>query len=438
MKLENRLQARLELKLKPMPLLVMEAKLMEIPLFELEEAIIKEVESNPMLEFPDQDSKDRSISSLFKESKYLHYEPEISGHPMSKYEDEETSAEELVEAPPISVWDRLSAQIDVEFSDAVEKKIANAILDNLDGKGFLTKSEESLAEKFGLKLELVRKVRSIFVNFDPFGAGSLSLKEFLLLQLLSRSLITRDEMGEYLNEVDEEKLKRILSKYRINYLLYPFSLYEEERSTYIVPEVIFKIIEGSIVVELYESSYINLSINKNYEMLLKSSEVDHKVKNFLKQKYNNALRFREFIIKRRLYLRKIAEYIALKDAPFIMGEVNYTKPESQRRAAEHMGIPVWTFNRILKEKYVDTPRGIFSLRFFFKKGIKTASEPISRNKLDEMIKELIEEEDKRYPVSDQEIAAILNQRGISIKRRTVALARQKLGIPASFKRKIKA
>lgn len=434
MRLEQRLQEKLELNLRPLPILVLEARILELPLLELEKAIIKEVETNPILKVPESD--EYSINTMLNKSKYLSYEPELNAHPMGKYEDDTPSAEELLEAPPISVWDRLESQVSVQFSDGLEQKIARAILDNLDERGFLSVNEEELSKKVGTTLRDVKRIRRCFMELDPLGSGSLSISEFLLFQLLSRGLITEKEFGEFLEHLDERKIKEITGNMDISLLPYPFSLYEDTSSNYyIVPEVIFKVVEDRIVVEIYESIFTSLQINPTYEEMLRSEKTSREVKRFLAEKYRNAQKFREALLKRKEYIRRIADFIAEKQGEFLLGYVSYPSPVSQRAASSELGIPPSTLNRILKEKYADTPRGIFPLRFFFKRGVRGANFALSQEELAEIIREIIDSEDKRYPLSDEEIAAILNQRGIRIKRRTVAAKRSELGIPSSRERR---
>ncbi len=433
MKLEHKLQEKLELKLKPVPLLVLEARILELPALELEEAIINEVEANPILDIPE--GIDASINTILKKSEYLSYEPELNAHPMGGYEDDTPSPEELLEAPPISVWDRLEVQVSAEFTGEKEREIAMMILDNLDGKGFLSITEEEIARKTGAAVEEVHRIRRCFMELDPKGTGSLSIAEYLLFQLYSRNLINEEEFEEFSRHLDEEKIRQITKNLKISLLPYPFSLYERDTSEYIVPEITFRIVDGKIQVEIYESPFTSLQINQRYEQMLKSKKTPREIKRFLAEKYRNAQKFREAILRRKEYLRRIAEFIAEKQEKFLLGKSIYPVPVSQKEAARALSIPPSTLNRILKEKYADTPRGIYALRFFFKRGVRGAHFSLSQDELGDIIREIIESEDKRHPLSDEEIAAILNQRGIKIKRRTVAAKRKELGIPSSRERK---
>ena len=435
MKLEHRLQKRLELRVQPIPLLILEAKILELPALELEEAVINEVEANPMLDLPD--SLEKSIDRMLKKAQDFPYEPELNAHPMGGYEEDTPSFEEVLESPPVSVWDRLEVQASAEFTDEKDRKIAMAILDNLDGKGFLSISEEELAEKTKEELEYVRKIRRCFMEFDPKGSGSLSITEFLLFQLLSRKLISEEEFEDFSKKLDEDKIREITHNLKISLLPYPFSLYEQSSTSYIIPEIIFRIVNQKIQVELYESPFTSLSINPVYEEMLKSDKTPKDIKRFLAKKYKSAQKFREALIKRKEYIRRIAEFIAQKQEEFLLGKAAFPVPVSQKDAALELDIPPSTLNRILKEKYADTPRGVFALRFFFKHGVRGTNFTLSQDELLDIIKEIIDSEDKAYPLSDEEITAILNQRGIKIKRRTVTQKRKKLGIPSSRERKIK-
>ncbi|HDL60424.1 MAG TPA: hypothetical protein ENH14_03095 [candidate division WOR-3 bacterium] len=413
---------RLELKqtLKPLPLLIVEAKLLELPLLELQDKIREEALQNPFIEFQDESLMIQEIINLDQIIDRGDY-----SHPLVD-EDEERDRIDERWVQKDSIWPRLEIQLEMEFPQKKLRLIAYSILNRLDEKGFLSCSVEEIAQEVNTSPEIVEKVREKIMRFDPLGVGALNVKEYTILQLHDRGFKNVKDPGVFIKEHPE--VKKFL-------LPYPLYKYEDTKSPYVYPEVIIKIEGNELRVEVDENPILNFRVNKKYLELLQSPDLDKQTRKFLKEKYQKVLEFQRMLLKRRENIRKVAEFIAESQKDFLLGKNNFLVPITQKEAASQLNIPISTFNRIVKNKYADTPRGIFELRFFFKKAVGRFNSRVSEDELLLLIKEIVENENPQKPYSDEDIAIILKQKGINISRRSVRDKRAQLGIPPSSKRR---
>ncbi len=450
---ENRVSTRLVPHLSTLIV----ARLSAVPILELQHLVIQEVEENPCLEIESWDPPQIDIiEETTKET------PEITPDEnellptwprgiISNNEDDDTLEPE---APPIGFWDRVEAQVEVNFArDKRRYRIARTIIDSLDERGRLSLPVEIIARRLGVEVDEVEKVRQFILReFDPPGIAAVNLRETLLVQLEQRNLTDSllykaisehwDEakrgLREYISRIspnDEEKeenLKLLESLY-----LFPSTVYEHESIAYIYPEVIFKERDGRIVVELVRGMYPMLAINSYYASLLDDPNVDKKTKRFIKEKLDRARIYIEALASRRRNIAMIAEFIALNQEDFLLGRSKYLKPITQLEAAERLGMSESTLSRIVRGKYAETPVGIFELKFFFSRGVMKNGRVVSKDRMIDRMLQIIESEDKANPLSDEKIASILRKEGYKISRRTVVKYRQQLGIPSSKARKNK-
>jgi len=413
---------RLELKqtLKPLPLLIVEAKLLELPLLELQDKIREEALQNPFIEFQDENLMMQEIINLDQIIDRGDY-----SHPLID-EDEERDRIDERWIQKDSIWPRLEIQLEMEFPQKKLKQIAYSILNHLDDRGFLSCSVEKIAHEVNTSPEIVEKVRKKIMRFDPIGVGALNVKEYTTLQLHDKGFKNVKDPEVFIKEHPE--VKKFL-------LPYPLYKYEDKKSPYVYPEVIIRIEGNELRVEVDENPILNFRVNKKYLALLQSPDLDKQTRKFLKEKYQKVLEFQRMLLKRRENIRKVAEFIAESQKDFLLGKNNFLVPITQKEAALQLYIPISTFNRIVKNKYADTPRGIFELRFFFKKAVGRFNSGVSEDELLLLIKEIVENENPKKPYSDEDIATILKQKGINISRRSVRDKRAQLGIPPSSRRR---
>ncbi|RKZ01793.1 MAG: RNA polymerase sigma-54 factor [Candidatus Hydrothermota bacterium] len=450
--------------IQPTMLQVLSAKLTSMTVLELKQHIVHEIEENVFLdvksweyaEIEIKNIQSKEDESVIPEDKALDLLPFF---PPSGYEDDEDETEP--EAPPTGFWDRLEIQLFSNFKKGtLEFRIAQKIIDSLDGSGTLSgTSVESIAESLGVQVQKVEQIRRfILYKFDPVGIAAKDLRELYLAQLEHRNLkdtllyrVLKDE--RLWSRVKRLGLRRVLMEaarsereveenLKISTSLYsnPARIYESH-ADYINPEVIFKEVEGNIIVELARGIYPHIYLNQRYLQLLHNPEVSQDVKSFLKKQLVRAQVFLQAMEQRRKNILKVAEFIAHKQKDFLLGKTKYLEPITQKDAAEMLDMTVSTFNRVVNGKYADTPVGVFELKFFFSRGISLSdgSKKVTVSEIKSYIREIIENEEPASPLTDSQIAEILrDEYGIDIARRTVAKYRIELGIPrANIRRRQK-
>ncbi len=428
-------------------------KLIQTPLLELNQMIIEELEQNPLL-VEDVNVLERMRNKI-EEKKTTPSFHELSGDvkmPISPDEDEEQEIDARFITEGINFWQRVEAQINISFPESTtEGKIARAIFDRLDGNGMLAEPVELIANELGVPVEKVEEVRREILYLDPPGIGAREVREVYLAQLDSLGCgdsILYQIVNNYWDQLRSKRVHKLIDelpeeeKVRAREILkqlyrYPADKYDKTRPNYVYPEVIIKIVEGKLVVELVESGIPRVTLNSKYVRMLEDPEIPAEAKKFIQDRYKRALEFLEGLQKRKSYLLRIAEYIAEHQRDFLMGKTKYLNPITQLQASEDLGIPPSTVSRIVNKKYADTPVGIFELKFFFSRSLKVKStnNDVSSDYLLKRIKELIKNEDRDNPLRDEDIASILQKEGIKISRRSINDKRKMLGIPSARKRK---
>ncbi len=463
MRIRQRLEVgpRLQHRLKPIPIQLLEQELLQIPLVELGARIQAEVERNPCLEIEapaapaqaEMREKQREEESL----RLAEFAGDARLPVGIDSEDEEAEQVPVFTAPPVSFWRRLEIQLNLNFPEGTpEHGIARAILDHLNPEGFLEIPVEDLARKLGEPAERVEQIRQrMFREWDPTGIAARDPRELYLLQLESLGYqdhpayrLIRDHwpllrMGGLpavqpvlgLSDEEAEEIQHLFDS------LYPSprAKYGDTgtEAAYVVPEVFFRVVEGQIVVELEESFVPRVRLSRYYERLLKSPETDPKTRKFLQERIQRALEFLRALDSRRQNIRRVAELIAQTQRDFLLGQRAFLVPMTETEAAEQIGTSVSTISRIVRDRYADTPVGVFELRFFFRRGAG-GSHRVGIDEVKERIRELIAREDPGQPLTDEALAQILRKEfGLRISRRSVTEYRKALGIPKSSRRRRK-
>ncbi len=332
---------------------------------------------------------------------------------------------ERLPAPKKSIEEHLVEQIEVlpRLSHR-EKTLLKSLVGFIDDKGYLEKgSEAQFCKRWGTTREEFEALRRIFMEcVDPVGCGSKSFEEFFALQLMLYGI--EDEFGE--KEV-KEKVQALKEK---GYIIKPYPLWgwAVEDTYFIEPDAFVVKVGRYYQVYLNEKWIPRLTFNDEYRALVKNPELESSVKEFLTERMRKALSLLKAIEQRNRTLRKTVEAIVEFEYDFLEKGPEYLKPLSLKDVAEKVGVHISTVSRVVNSKYVHTPQGTYSLKYFFAdKGFVVKKR----------IRELIEAEDKKKPLSDREIADILKGEGFDIARRTVAKYREELGIPPSSKRRVR-
>jgi RNA polymerase sigma-54 factor len=216
----------------------------------------------------------------------------------------------------------------------------------------------------------------------------------------------------------------------------PGRLYSSAQVQYVIPDVIVENIDGRWEVRLEDTYIPRIHISKHYQDMLREQKDDPKVRAYIKKKIESAKWLIESIEQRQNTLFKIAREIVEYQTPFLEHGIDALRPLKMQFIADRVGVHVSTVSRAIADKYMQTPRGIFALKFFFTGGTTRADgEEKSIVAVKQKVRDIVGKEDKTHPLSDEEIAAKLKEEGLDIARRTVTKYRKQLGIPSSRQRR---
>lgn len=471
MALKQRLDQRQVQKLILAPALQQAIKLLPLTNMELIEIIDTELSQNPMLEVEDETAEKTNEESLQAKSQ----EEKSEENKLEDIEEGEFEAYfqeyfdngfrsfflEHKEAPPLenvvskspSLWDHLNWQANLTFFDQKEKGIARYIIGNINEDGYLTVSEKEVAQETKSSLAKVNKVREKIKKFDPVGVGSLSLKEALLTQMDNLQLedeVTRQIVEKHLSlleKADYGQLAKILNipfsslKYHVEVIKRldpnPGRKYSQEKTFYVIPDIIVSKEGNELKIALNDEGLPRIRINSYYKKLFaRASHESPETYKFLKDKMKKAFWFLRSLDQRNQTIYKVAKYIVEKQKDFLEKGIEFIKPLTLMELAREIGVHESTVGRVVANKYMLTPRGVFPLKYFFHKSlVGDYGQEISSLRIKERIKKLVEHEDKKHPLSDIEIIEILAKENFKIARRTVAKYRMQLNIPPSHVRK---
>lgn len=349
----------------------------------------------------------------------------------------------------------LTAQLPALSLPEHEERIVHYMIACLDEDGYLRVNIEEIAERFAISKQEAEKALQIIQSLEPAGVGARNLQECLYLQL--KRLPYRDEFAEQIIQhhfslfvekawktlakqlgVDIASLQRVWDLIR-TLEPRPGIHYTKERPHFIVPDIIVqRSEEGDWRIFYNEDVHPELIWNRVYEQKISSCQ-DGQVHAFVKDKYRQFLWLAKSLEQRKQTLLNIMHVIVDKQKQCFETGFAALKPLTMREVAEELGIHESTVSRAVKNKYVQTPFGTVELRRFFSSAVSSVymdEDAASSVKVKMFIKQLIEQENKQQPLSDQKLADLLHEQyGVVISRRTVAKYREQLHIPSSAKRK---
>jgi RNA polymerase sigma-54 factor len=494
--LKQSLQQKLLQKLSPQQIQLM--KLLQVPTIMLEQRIKQEIEENPALEegLDDADEFDNETDSDFDDDVFdddgdgTGEEPEHSPDdefdlsdyidddeiPAYKLNAQNTSADDehkdIPFASGVSFQEVLLSQLGLRKLSEREHLIATHIIGNIDEAGYLQRDIHSLIDDLAFNQNIQSNFKEVITllrviqEFDPPGVGARDLQECLLLQikrktprtpaienatlLLEKNFndFTRkhfDKIQKKHNFSDEDLKEAIDEVLKLN----PKpgnSLHDSGKvAQYIVPDFILTNYEGELELSLNARNAPDLRINRTYSEMLEAmaeskGKADKRQKEammFVKQKLDSAKWFIDAIRQRQNTLLVTMEAImAYQKEFFLTGDETRLRPMILKDIAEMVNLDISTISRVANSKYVQTPFGTFLLKYFFSESLQTDSgEEVSTREVKKILQDCIDNEEKLKPLTDEELAAILKEKGYNIARRTVAKYREQLDIPVARLRK---
>jgi len=457
------------------PQLILSLKLLQVPLITLQERIDQELLENPMLEQeeleqvsseerPDQPEDRKAdervvegedfakLDNLADDFRDYFYQASSRAAPAEK--DEKLEALANTAGRGTTLQDHLAEQVrflelDEDLRDAVEY-----LAHNLDRDGYLRDSIEELAAGFSRADEgLMERALRTLQSLDPPGVGARDLKECLLLQLDGMQTDTQlvERMIQcHLEDIQKNRLPKIaretertIEEVKEAQLCIqtldpsPGSAFDTETVGYVLPDLVVEYVDGRYEVSLNDRYTPRLRVNHDiYHSVRKSGGTSGKEREYIKERYNSANWFVNAIKQRRNTLLKVAREIVRAQHDFFEHGLGSLKPLKMQEVADATDMHVTTVSRAAKGKYMQTPRGIFPLKYFFSGGVRTGQgESESYNAIKQRIVEIVDKEDKSKPLSDDDIVKELERQGVDLARRTVTKYRKALNIPSSRQRK---
>ncbi|MEE8269146.1 MAG: RNA polymerase factor sigma-54, partial [Nitrospinaceae bacterium] len=373
-----------------------------------------------------------------------------------------SSADNYTERPSIeatykkeaTLADHLMWQLNLSVNEDLDKFIGSIIIGNIQNDGYCIAELGEIAEISQSSEENVLRVLKIIQTFEPNGVGARTLKECLLTQakvLLERLPLVETLIENYLERLNERYYQKIASELKITveeiiaavntiktFDPKPGLQFSSEGIDYVIPDLVVVKTNTGYDVVLNDDGLPNIKISPYYHHLLKNTS-EPKTKEYLKKKHQAAEFLIKSIDKRRETIYKVGKSIIKLQVEFLDHGLSHLKPMVLKDVARDIEMHESTVSRITTNKYIDTPQGIFELKFFFHSGIKSfiGNNDMSSIRVKNMIQEIIKSEDPMNPLTDDEMVEALVKRNAKIARRTVTKYRKELSIlPASKRKKI--
>lgn len=370
-------------------------------------------------------------------------------------EDPDKPSFEQFLSSPVTLTEYLRSQLSMQALAPAIRDATDAILGNLDDTGYMSCTLEEIVQDEGLPLDVVEQALAVVQKLDPAGIGARSLQECLLLQLESRGAkdgvawaIVRDHL-KLVESKSEKELARLLNRplEHIQIALdvirrldpKPGLKYSGAGARQVEPDVYITKDGEDYLITLSDEDLPQLRINGSYRRLLdKENQSDKETKNYIKERFASALQLIRNIEQRKQTILKTCQAIVGRQREFLEHGLDYLRPMMIKDLAEEIGVHASTVSRAVAGKYAHTPQGVFELRYFFSEAVQGPSgSDIPLQTLKRMVKRMIDEEDSSRPLTDDQLATLLQQQGIQVTRRTVAKYREDMKIPSTHHRRVR-
>jgi len=470
------LQLKLTQQLNLTPQLQQSIRLLQLSSVDLNQEIERIIQENPLLEIHDQwelkshDLKKNPDSTHDNETDAANQENEIpqtetdenldwyqdSGFASYDSHDDDNEMPQLAAEPP-SLRAYINQQISLSQTTDKDKKIISLLVDSLDDDGYLTQDLDELLEmlpqELELKIEDLQHALVILQHLDPPGIGARNLQECLVLQLTAlpadtphreRAIKVVTHYLDVLASHEYATIKRILKcddhglravqKLIVNLNPHPGSEFNSVKTRYVIPDIIVSKTNDVWVARLNHDALPRLNINQFYANILKQKSID--TTNELSNQLNEAKWLIKNLHQRASTILNVSNAIVERQQQFFEHGEIAMRPLILREIAEAVGLHESTVSRVTTQKYMHTPRGIFELKYFFGSHVATdTGGACSATAIRALIRQFIEKENPKKPLSDSKIASILEEQGIVVARRTIAKYRELLQIPPANLRK---
>lgn len=434
--------------------LMQSIELLQLNQIELAHFIEREAEENPVLEL-EFDDQFKSFETYYDKMKSMDeienaqsndnddfYSPILSSN-QSEFSFLDYSYEETM------LYDELSDQLYSKILSKTEYHIGEILISSLDQNGYLKEDLNFFANRISCSKDLIQDILKIIQTFEPKGVGARSLEECLLIQIKDeKDKILEVLIKNYLQEIAEKKYLQICQDLKLTQdeLIEkikkirslnpkPGASFDTVKTiNYIIPDAKIQMTESGASFEIIEDFIPRLFISRDYLTMMKNSRGE--TEKYLKAKIARAHWLIKAILQRKKTLERILNVVCRSQKAFFEKGREYLVPMTQKEMAGYINVHESTVSRAIDQKYVETPQGIFPIKFFFSKSFQLETgDEVSTLALENELKELIRKEDPAKPLSDEKLRVKLEKLGYILSRRTIAKYREKLGIKNSTLRK---
>lgn len=464
MRLTNDIFLEQQQKLIMTPELRLAIAILQMSTLELDEYTQRELEENPLLEEKEVDDsesgqessgdeKENEADTVTGTEEWMEYFNDRDiGFPIG--EAPAKSLDNFLTERP-SLYEHLQFQLNLACKNPEDLAVGQYIIGNIDSHGYLCVESEEIAAQTGADCDRINKVLAMVQSFHPHGVGARNLKECLLIQLQhygSQNTLAEVIIAKYLNDLAVGKVakiarlletttQRVQEACDLIRTLDPkpglqYSPIDEVK--YIIPDAIVEKIEGQYIVILNDSASPRLVVNQLYEKMMRKQGVfTPEARKYLEEKMGSAIWLIRSIEQRRRTLDKVIRCIVDIQTEFLDKGIKYLKPLNLKHVADMIEVHESTVSRATSKKYIQTPQGLFELKYFFGSGVQgeEGHDKVSAKSIKSRLEEIIANENSSQPLSDQTIVELLKIQGIKISRRTVAKYRQEMGISPTTARR---
>ncbi len=466
-------------KLVMTPMLQQAIKLLPLARLELAQQVRQEITENPILEeileedeLQDESHSDKSEDTSEPKESFEVVDEKDKGneHTLENPDmdwdtyfqdniDRGSSAENYTERPALelahkkelSLQEHLLEQLHLSVDSDREIFIGSCIIGNINNDGYLSANINEIEIISNSNETEILSILKLIQGLEPLGVGSRSLKECLMIQAQADDKCTPlvlKLIESYLDRLEERYLTKVSSELKVRveaiieaikkikgYNPKPGQTFSSEQIDYVVPDIFVIKTENGYDVTLNDEGIPRLRISPYYKNLLKTSSKGE-IKEYLEEKHKSALWFLKSIDQRRQTIYKVGKSIVTLQKEFLDLGLSYLKPMVLKDVAKDIEMHESTVSRITTNKYIDTPQGVYELKFFFHSGIKSyMGNNMSSIRVKSIIKEVISKEDEKEPLTDDEMVQMLMRKNVKIARRTITKYRKELNIPSASKRK---
>ena len=477
MKMQSSLMPQLQQKMKLSPQIIQSIEILQLPLLALIEQVQQELVDNPVLEEVVEEKKEEDtkeadgtaqesgddvksdefdkLGEIADDWRDYYSQTIVRRNNLSEERDQKQEALENTAAKPVSLHDYLMGQLSLIDVPKHLIEACENIIYSIDKSGYLASPLEEIAQflEKPLLIEQIKEALKIVQSLEPPGVGARNLQECLVLQLDKRDTnyqLTKELLLNHLEDIEMKKYPLIAKrtgqrleviKKQVDFIRTlnpkPGSIFCDETIPYVIPEVKVEFIDGKYEVFLIDNTnFPHLHISSFYKKFLSENSSDNSTSQYIQKKIESAKWLIDAIEQRRSTLYKIACKIVELQEDFLDEGIHKLRTLKMQDVADIVGVHVSTVSRAIAHKYIQTPQGIFEMKFFFTGGFQNIDGSMeSWEAVRQKLSEIIAKENKSNPLSDEEVAERLHDAGVTIARRTITKYRRIMKIPSSRQRK---